>query len=81
MLAPPLKRFNGWESATPALLRAGSSWQRRGTEVRFLVQPRIWTFMNSPAALFWEFFSDDAAELLAEQDYLKATWLEVKLGG
>src|ERR1700724_3015587 len=25
------------------------------------------------------FFSDDPAELLAEQDYLKATWLELKV--
>jgi len=25
------------------------------------------------------FFSDDRAELLAEQDYLKATWLELKV--
>jgi hypothetical protein len=25
------------------------------------------------------FFSDDAAELLAEQDYLRATWLELKV--
>ena len=36
--------------------------------------------MNSPAALFWGlFFSDDPAELLTEQDYLKATWLELKV--